>query len=97
MPRPRGTHRRVRTHDNRPGSDHTEPVTRNIPDPTGGWADGRSPYLWDKELDGVLRVVRGVARPDLRRREVRRAMVGLVFVVAVFVVVPIVAMLAAAN
>jgi hypothetical protein len=72
-------------------------VKHDIPDPTGGWADGRSPYLWDKELDGVLRVVRGVARPDLRRREVRRAMVGLVFVVAVFVVVPIVAMLAAAN
>jgi hypothetical protein len=72
-------------------------VTRDIPDPTGGWADGRSPYLWDKELDGVLQVVRGVARPDLRRREVRRAMIGLVFVVLVFVVVPIVAMLAASH
>jgi hypothetical protein len=72
-------------------------VTRDIPDPTGGWADGRSPYLWDKEFDGVLRVVRGVARPDLHRREVRRAMIGLVFVVLVFVVVPIAAMLAAAH
>ncbi|HEY0869422.1 MAG TPA: hypothetical protein VGD55_03405 [Acidothermaceae bacterium] len=72
-------------------------MTRDIPDPTGGWADGRSPYLWDKELGGMLRVVRGVARPDLHRREVRRAMIGLVFVVLVFVVVPIVAMLVAAN
>jgi hypothetical protein len=77
--------------------DHTGTVTRDIPDPTDGWADGRSPYLWDKQLDGVLRVVRGVARPDLRRRPVRRVMIGLVFVVLVFVVVPIVAILIAAN
>jgi hypothetical protein len=76
---------------------HTEPVTPDIPDPTDGWADGRSPYLWDKQLDGVLRLVRGVARPDLRRRPVRRVLIGLVFVVLVFVVVPIVAILMAAN
>ena len=76
---------------------HTEPVEPDIPDPTGGWADGRSPYLWDKQLDSVLRVVRGVARPDLRRRPVRRVMLGLVLVVLVFVVVPIVAILVAAN
>jgi|GEM_PF-4832099 len=76
---------------------HTEPVAPDIPDPTDGWADGRSPYLWDKQLDGVLRVVRGVARPDLRRRPVRRLMIGLVFVVLAFVVVPIVAILVAAN
>jgi hypothetical protein len=69
-------------------------VTPDIPDPTGGWADGRSPYLWDKQLDGLLQVVHGVTQPDLRRRGVRRAMIGLVFVVVVFVVVPVVAMLA---
>jgi hypothetical protein len=72
-------------------------VKRGIPDPTGGWADGRSPYLWDKQLDGVLRVVRGVARPDLRRRPVRRVMIGLVFVVLLFVVVPIVVILITAK
>jgi hypothetical protein len=72
-------------------------MTRDIPDPTGGWADGRSPYLWDKELDGVLRVVGGVARPDWHRAGVRRAAIGLIFVVFVFVVAPIVAMFAAAN
>jgi hypothetical protein len=76
---------------------HTEPVTPDIPDPTDGWADGRSPYLWDKQLGGVLRLVRGVARPDLRRRPVRRMMISLVFVISVFVVVPLVAILVAAN
>ncbi|HTC70290.1 MAG TPA: hypothetical protein VK662_12030 [Acidothermaceae bacterium] len=69
----------------------------DVPDPTGGWADGRSPYLWDKELDGVLRVVSGVARPNWHRAGVRRAAFGLIFVVFVFVVAPIVAMLVAAN
>jgi hypothetical protein len=72
-------------------------VTRDIPDPTGGWADGRSPYLWDKQVDGEARVFRGLVRPDSRRPAVRRAIIGLVFVVSVFVVVPIVAMLAAAH
>lgn len=72
-------------------------MTRDIPDPTGGWADGRSPYLWDKQVEGETRVFRGLVRPDLRRPEVRRAIIGLIFVVGLFVVVPIVAMLAAAN
>jgi len=72
-------------------------VKPDIPDPTGGWADGRSSYLWDKQLDGVLRLVRGVARPDLRRRPVRRALIGLVVVVLVFVVVPAIAILIASN
>jgi hypothetical protein len=72
-------------------------MKHDIPDPTGGWADGRSPYLWDKELDGVLRVVSGVARPNLRRPAVRRAAIGLIFVVFVFVVAPIVAMFAASQ
>ena len=76
---------------------HTESVAPNIPDPTDGWADGRSPYLWDKQLDGVLRVVRGITRPDLRRRPVRHVMIGLVFVVVVFVVVPVAAILVATN
>jgi hypothetical protein len=40
---------------------------------------------------------RGVLRPDWRRPAVRRASIGLVFVVCVFVVVPIVAMLTAAG
>lgn len=80
-----------------PWSDHTEPVTRNIPDPTDGWADGRSPYLWDKQVEGEIRVIRGLVRPNLRRPEVRRAIFGLIFVVGLFVVVPIVAMLVAAN
>jgi len=72
-------------------------VRPDIPDPTGGWADGRSPYLWDKQLDGVRRLFRGVARPDLRRRPVRRMIFGLVFVVLLFVVVPIVVILVTAN
>jgi len=72
-------------------------MKRGIPDPTGGWADGRSPYLWDKQLDGLLRVMRGVTRPDLRQRPVRRVLIGLVFVVLVFVVVPMIALLITAN
>jgi hypothetical protein len=76
---------------------HTEPVKRDIRDPTDGRADGSSPYLWDKQLDGVLRVIRGTARPDFRRRPVRHVMIGLVVVVVVFVVVPILAILLAAN
>jgi len=40
---------------------------------------------------------RGVARPDLRRRPVRRALIGLVVVVLVFVVVPAIAILIASN
>jgi len=40
---------------------------------------------------------RAVFRPDWSRPAVRRASIGLVFVVGVFVVVPIVAMLTAAN
>lgn len=72
-------------------------MTRQIPDPTDGWADGRSPYLWDKQVDGEARVFRGLVRPDLRKPGVRRAIIGLIFVVFVFVVAPIVAMLVAAN
>jgi hypothetical protein len=72
-------------------------VKHDIPDPTGGWADGRSPYLWDKQLEGEGRVIRGLVRPDLRRPGVRRALIGLVFVVFVFVVAPLVAMFAAAQ
>jgi hypothetical protein len=40
---------------------------------------------------------RAVLRPDWSRPAVRRASIGLVFVVCVFVVVPIVAMLTAAG
>lgn len=40
---------------------------------------------------------RAVFRPDWSRPAVRRASIGLVFVVCVFVVVPIVAMLTAAS
>jgi hypothetical protein len=72
-------------------------VKHEIPDPTGGWADGRSPYLWDKQVEGEVRVFRGLVRPDMRRPGVRRAIFGLIFVVGLFVVVPIVAMLIAAN
>jgi hypothetical protein len=42
-------------------------------------------------------VARGVFLPDWSRPAVRRASVGLVFVVCLFVVVPIVAMLTAAG
>lgn len=72
-------------------------MKHEIPDPTGGWADGRSPYLWDKQVEGEVRVFRGLVRPDMRRPGVRRAIFGLIFVVGLFVVVPIVAMLIAAN
>ena len=40
---------------------------------------------------------RAVLRPDWSRPAVRRASIGLVFVVGLFVVVPIVAMLTAAG
>ena len=40
---------------------------------------------------------RAVFRPDWSRPAVRRASIGLVFVVCVFVVVPVVAMLTAAG
>ena len=53
--------------------------------------------MWDKQLQGVLRVARGLARPNWRRRPVRRLMIGLVVLVLLFVVVPIVAVLVASN
>lgn len=44
-----------------------------------------------------LDVLTVIVRPRWREPKVRRALIGLVFVVGVFVVAPVVAMLAAAN
>ena len=63
-----------------------EPVADPYPDPTNGWADSR-------EVDALTAIM----RPRWREPKVRRALIGLVFVIGVFVVAPVVAMLVVAN
>lgn len=66
-----------------------------IPEPTDGWAGDRRPHGWvSEQIDGDTGLSAGIFRRGPRSRRERLALLGLVFVVALYVVIPVAAMLA---